>query len=509
MANHGGGISRGVGLRAWRWIAAASLALAIPLAGGGRAVAVDGLVYNPGNGHFYKWVPGSGTWPTAMSGAQALGGYLATVTTAQEKDWIVQNMGLGAASAWLGGSDAASEGTWLWLNGETWSYTNWNVGEPNNSGGEHCLMMYANGTWNDAPSTYQLPPNPGGGYIVGWDSDPNPPPPPVIPADPTNLDATLTPGGTALLTWVDNSTNENLFRIERKIGDGPFESLTTVVTNTTQHEDDTLVPSTLYTYRVRAENAVGPSEWTNEDSVTSGAFAPAPLAPSDFIVTFVNARSADLSWTDNSAGEVSFEIRRKVGDGEFAFLATRPQDATTFHDPGLRPDETYAWSIRAIGTQRASGAIETATHTPETLDVTPTRGDVKNGTKFGKDVFKFTAEFAPNDGAAESAPDPVLEGITVRCGSEAAPVSLKIFPADEGWKARRTKWLWKSPRGSLTRLKVTWDTVKGTVVVVAMGLEMTSAPENPIRVSIVIGDEGGTDVREWTPGRKPGQFKLR
>ena len=65
MANHGGGISRGVGLRAWRWIAAASLALAIPLAGGGRAVAVDGLVYNPGNGHFYKWVPGSGTWPTA------------------------------------------------------------------------------------------------------------------------------------------------------------------------------------------------------------------------------------------------------------------------------------------------------------------------------------------------------------------------------------------------------------------------------------------------------------
>ena len=504
-----GGSSRSVARRAWRWIAAAALAFAAPVGGAPRALAVDDVHYNPGTGHFYKWVAVNGTWPAAKSGAEALGGYLATVTSAQEKDWILGNLGIGAASAWLGGTDSATEGVWTWISGETWSYTNWNGGEPNNVGDEDCLMMYGNGLWNDAPSSYVFPGSPGGGYVIEWDSDPNPPPPPVIPLDPTSLDATLTAGGTALVTWTDNSTNEASFLLERKVGDGPFEELVTTSPNAESHEDDTLVPSTLYTYRVRAQNVVGPSGWSNEDSVTSGAFAPAPNAPSDFVVMFADARSADLQWKDNSAGEVSFEIRRKVGDGEFAFLTTRPQDATSFHDGGLDPDETYAWSIRAIGTQRTSGAVQTLVHTPSTLTVSPIKGDVKNGTKFAKDSFRFTAGFAVAEGASGDAPDPVTDGITIRVGSLAAPLSLRIFPDAEEWVLRRTKWTWKSPRGSLTRLKVVWDTATGTLAVTALGLEMTNAPENPIRVSLVIGDEGGTDAREWTPGRKPGQFKLR
>ena len=505
MANSGGA-SRSVGPRAWRWIAAAALACAVPVGGASRALAVDEVYYNPGTGHFYKWVPGTINWINAKAGAEALGGYLATITSSQEKDWVLANLGIGASSAWLGGTDSATEGVWTWINGDSFSYTNWNGGEPNNSGDEDALMMYGNGTWNDAPLTYTTS---NFGYVIEWDSDPNPPPPPVLPADPTNLDAALTAGGTAMVTWTDNSTNENLFRLERKIADGPFETLTTLLPNRTQHEDDTLVPSTTYTYRIRAENAVGPSAWSNEDSVTSGAFAPAPLAPSNFGVAYVDERVADLVWKDNSAGEVAFEIRRKIGSGEFVFLATLPQDTTSFHDGGLKPDETYAWSIRAIGTQRPSGAVETSADTQDTLVVTPTRGDVKDGTRFAKDSIKFTAEFSVLDGASGNAPDPVADGITLRAGNGATPVTLTIFPNAEEWVLRRTKWTWKSPKGSLTKLKVVWDTVNGTIAATATGLEIAAAPANPIRVSLVVGDEGGTDFRDWTPGKKPGQFKLR
>ena len=46
------------------------------------------------------------------------------------------------------------EGTWKWVTGEEWTYSNWNSGEPNNSGNEDGLEFYAHtGKWNDIPTT--------------------------------------------------------------------------------------------------------------------------------------------------------------------------------------------------------------------------------------------------------------------------------------------------------------------------------------------------------------------
>ena len=50
---------------------------------------------------------------------------------------------------WIGLSDQNSEGNFVWQDGTSLGYTNWNSGEPNNSGNEDCTEMYSTGKWND------------------------------------------------------------------------------------------------------------------------------------------------------------------------------------------------------------------------------------------------------------------------------------------------------------------------------------------------------------------------
>jgi hypothetical protein len=45
-------------------------------------------------------------------------------------------------------SDSVSENTWVWADNSSVAFTNWAPDQP--SGGEHCVELWAGGTWNDA-----------------------------------------------------------------------------------------------------------------------------------------------------------------------------------------------------------------------------------------------------------------------------------------------------------------------------------------------------------------------
>ena len=177
-------------------------------------ISMSDVDYLPATGHFYRYVARPGiSWTTASAEASSaammyygLKGYLATITSQAENDFIKsKTKGVG----WIGASDAAVEGDWRWVTGPEglmdsgqgllfWrgtgaqygagvsgtgpvngQYTNWNTNEPNDcctsapheEDYAHILYMADPAQslrWNDLPNgggTGDYYPQ---GYLIEW-----------------------------------------------------------------------------------------------------------------------------------------------------------------------------------------------------------------------------------------------------------------------------------------------------------------------------------------------------
>jgi|GEM_PF-6808211 len=94
-----------------------------------------------------------------------------------------------------------------------------------------------------------------------------------------------------VLTWTDNSTNEDGIIIERApkpdSGSAPlasFAEVARVAKDIVTYTDRNLPPSTGYSYRVAAYNSAGKSAYSNVSSATTAAIPP-PVAPSSLKAT--------------------------------------------------------------------------------------------------------------------------------------------------------------------------------------------------------------------------------
>ena len=105
--------------------------------------------------HYYLAVLELMTWAAAAAYAESIGGHLVTVGDDAENRFLV-NLAQERGSPhnfWIGLSDQVQEGIFLWVNGESSIYSNWNTGEPNNAGNEDYVMLDYNACyfWNDVP----------------------------------------------------------------------------------------------------------------------------------------------------------------------------------------------------------------------------------------------------------------------------------------------------------------------------------------------------------------------
>ncbi|XP_078312803.1 coadhesin-like [Crassostrea virginica] len=99
----------------------------------------------------YKLFTGALEWSLAARDCQRYGANLVSIESSGEQ-YFVENL-IGGHTAWTSGSDRNYEGAWAWYSGfQSWSYTKWHPGEPNNSGGENCLHILTSRVgWNDLP----------------------------------------------------------------------------------------------------------------------------------------------------------------------------------------------------------------------------------------------------------------------------------------------------------------------------------------------------------------------
>lgn len=137
-----------------------------------------------GNGHWYELVldpTGSTTssWNSASAAAASQGGYLVTITSAEENAFVYSLISMYSGDQigpYTGGyqlpGSTEPNGGWVWATGEPFVYTNWFPGEPNNYQGiEHYLTFswpntpgsLYEPTWNDVPGGF-------GAYILEMNS---------------------------------------------------------------------------------------------------------------------------------------------------------------------------------------------------------------------------------------------------------------------------------------------------------------------------------------------------
>ena len=114
----------------------------------------DGCTLGERNGHAYAYCPQALTFAAARTTCQSFGGDLVTIDDMAENDFIVAEPtppSMGVGGFWIGLSDSAVEGTFVWTDGSAPTFTAWNMGEPNDGGGvEDCgEMSTTNGGWND------------------------------------------------------------------------------------------------------------------------------------------------------------------------------------------------------------------------------------------------------------------------------------------------------------------------------------------------------------------------
>lgn len=102
------------------------------------------------SGSCYFWGPDEDrvSWQEARERCALVGVGFDLAVPALIEEMVFLNAGLAShtTGTWVGGTDAAEEGVWAWINGEAWVYEDgqppWRPGEPNDAGGnEDCAEL--------------------------------------------------------------------------------------------------------------------------------------------------------------------------------------------------------------------------------------------------------------------------------------------------------------------------------------------------------------------------------
>ena len=86
----------------------------------------------------------------SRAACQAESADLASVGSAAEQAFVWSILGTSSPNGWIGGEDKTTEGTFVWTDGTSFSFTNWKDGQPGGGDVQNCLQMrFTDGLWDD------------------------------------------------------------------------------------------------------------------------------------------------------------------------------------------------------------------------------------------------------------------------------------------------------------------------------------------------------------------------
>jgi serine protease AprX len=187
-----------------------------------------------------------------------------------------------------------------------------------------------------------------------------PPPPPTPPAAPT-LSAQAVSTSQVDLSWAAVPGADG-YTLDRCTGTG-CTSFATIAPSLTQtsFSNTGLAASTSYSYRLRAYNAGGPSDWsTVATAVTQTPVVPPPATPT-LSAQAVSSSQVDLSWAA-VPGADGYTLDRCTGAGCTTFVTIAPSlTQTSFSNTGLAASTSYSYRLRAYNAGGPSGWSTVAT----------------------------------------------------------------------------------------------------------------------------------------------------
>jgi FtsP/CotA-like multicopper oxidase with cupredoxin domain len=179
-----------------------------------------------------------------------------------------------------------------------------------------------------------------------------PPALPTVPADPTGLTAPSPSGPPVNLSWTDNANNETGFVVERSDNGGAFAQIAApgplAGTGGVTYVDTTVTGGNTYSYRVKAVNTAGSSNYSNTMTVQVTAIP----APTNFNVTNTPRNgantNANLNWQYLAGNPTSFTIQRAENLSFTTNLNTSTVAGTARGlSQTVRDNTTYYYRIRA------------------------------------------------------------------------------------------------------------------------------------------------------------------
>jgi phosphonate ABC transporter permease subunit PhnE len=130
-----------------------------------------------------------------------------------------------------------------------------------------------------------------------------------------------------VLSWQDHTDGEAVYSIERSSEDDEWIEIGHTRFGASSFEDADLICSSVYSYRVRANQSDGELLSPYSDEITAGTFECSKEPPDDVVAAVLSQSEIELSWQDVSIIET---ISRQISEfrtdnaGDFAVIFTMP-----------------------------------------------------------------------------------------------------------------------------------------------------------------------------------------